>query len=352
MFRKSNVPTFALISAFLLSLISCSDDDTAVPFSGNYETGVFITNEGPFQSGSGTVSYYNSEADTLENEVFQKVNAGQELGNILQSMTIDGDQGFLHVNNANTVHVVNANDMASIGSFEAELPRYMVTDGNNGYLSQWAGSSGGSVSIVDLTNSSITATISTRGAGAEKLVVNGNRLYVANSGGFGTDSTVAVIDLDSREVIKTLAVGTNPTSMVKDKDNNIWVFGKGFSDWYDPSLNTEGLLVKITNDEVALSLPVENNYQNNMAISPEGDLLYLATQTAVYTHDVASTTFDDTPFINKGFYGLGVHPVTGNIYGADAGDFQSRGEVTIYSPAGEELRSIEVGIIPNGFVFK
>ncbi|NNK80996.1 MAG: hypothetical protein HKO93_05830, partial [Flavobacteriales bacterium] len=45
-------------------------------------------------------------------------------------------------------------------------------------------------------------------------------------------------------------------------------------------------------------------------------------------------------------------PANGDIYVSDAGDFVSPGGVERYSEAGSLIDDFEVGIAPNGFLFR
>ena len=70
---------FASYFIFLvfLSTTACNDDE----MEGNcptpcdlYETGIFITNEGQFQTGTGSVSYFNNSTSESQNKIYQKAN--------------------------------------------------------------------------------------------------------------------------------------------------------------------------------------------------------------------------------------------------------------------------------------
>ena len=65
--------------------------------------GIYILNEGNFQYGNATLSYYNPVDKTVENEVFYRSN-GMKLGDVAQSMNIFDDKGWIVVNNSRPAH--------------------------------------------------------------------------------------------------------------------------------------------------------------------------------------------------------------------------------------------------------
>ena len=70
------------------------------------ERGLFIVNEGMFQYGNATLSYYDPETKTVENEVFHRANAFK-LGDVAQSMTLHNGVGWIAVNNSHVVIAVD-----------------------------------------------------------------------------------------------------------------------------------------------------------------------------------------------------------------------------------------------------
>ena len=60
---------------------------------------VYIINEGNFQSSDGSISYYDVENDTMYNGVYTAAN-NVPLGDVVQSMHVKGDRGYICVNNS------------------------------------------------------------------------------------------------------------------------------------------------------------------------------------------------------------------------------------------------------------
>lgn len=347
----------------LLGIFACQDDDMTledemmvvndtIPVEPQYAEGIYVTNEGPFQSGTGTLSYFNRTERTVENDIYQTENNGAVLGNIVQSMTFDGDNAYIVVNNANKVVQVDAESMQYVQDIEGlALPRYVQVAGDKLYISQW-GATGvdGSVEVYNTSSNSMEASIPTK-SGAERMLLADNKLYVTNAGGFSRDSIVSVIDITTNEVVTELVVGDNPNSIQQDTNGSIWVLCKGYTDWDDASNNTSGKLVKIENDEVVLSIDVANS-ADDLVIDSAGEMLYFTTATAVNRHAITDTQLaSDAAFIDRSFYSLAVD-TDGTIIAGDAKDFVSNGEVVLYSSEGEELESFEVGIIPGHIAVK
>ena len=91
---------WAMLAAVILTTIACTKGDEK-PESA-YASGVFIICEGPFGSGTGTMSYYN-RVDSTRGDIYGAANSGAAIGNILQSYTVHNDVGYLLANNANKI---------------------------------------------------------------------------------------------------------------------------------------------------------------------------------------------------------------------------------------------------------
>lgn len=339
---------FTLAVLALLALASCRKDNPE-PTRYPYESGIFVTNEGPFQNGTGTITWYHPDSASAKQHIYQEANGGEPLGNIVQSLTFGDSLGYVVVNNANKVVVVRANTFERLGLIEGvALPRYLVVDGATGYLSQW-GPDGvsGSVAVIDLSTRTVDATIAT-GSGAEHLLLDGGQLFVANAGGFGLDSTVAVIDLNTRQVTSHIEVGPNPNSLVKDRNGNLWVLCGG--DW---ASGASGRLVQLANGTVVQQFEVPTG-SGHLVIDGAGSTLYFINGFGgpVWRHAIDAPALASDPFFEGAFYSLGFDASREWLLTADAGDFTNPGTVRIYDTTGKLVDEFEAGIIPGNFAVR
>ncbi len=344
---------FGLLIAVLF-LTGCEKNKNDKPDSG-WGSGVFIVNEGPFQTGSGSISAFDRETKTITDDLFEPVN-GRPLGNLVQSVTVQNGKAFIAVNNANRVEIVDLESFESIGVIDSvTLPRYFVgLDDHKGYLSCWDTT----VKIIDLDNLAVSGQIHT-GTGPEEMLIAGSRLFVLNSGGFGIDSTITVINTatDSRE--NSIVVGDNPAGIQADAAGNLWILcaGKGWNGF--PSIDdTKGKLVCIDPDALSIlktiSFPDANNHPDKLAINKSRDRLFYNYVNGIYEFETGASLLNTEPLVMSDhmFYGLGYDPVEGMIYATDPLDYVQRGYFMRFKGEnGMPADTFLVGIIPGGFWF-
>ena len=355
LFRSLFVAASLVTSTFAFT--SC-DNDSDAPAGAYAEDGVFVINEGNFTQSNGSVSYYNSNKQQAQQQIFQTENS-RLLGDVVQDMDIYDDRAFIVVNNSNKIEVVNANTFKSVGTVEGlQLPRYFVALNNGkGYVTETVRYDGtpGRVSVIDLNNYTVTKTIEV-GVQPEQLLIAGGKLFVANSG----SNTVTVINTATDAVEGTAPVADAPKDLAVDRNNNIWVLSAGkvvyTPDWtaIDYSQTTAGALSKIipaTQEVQTFTFSSNQSQPSNLVINGSGDKLYYNYNGKTYVQDVNASGLTNTVLIDRSFYGLGVDPDNGNIYGGDANGFTGDGTVHIYRPDGTKTGEFQAGIGPNGFVF-
>jgi YVTN family beta-propeller protein len=155
-----------------------------------FEAGILISNEGPFGSGFGTVSYIDANFTAVDNDIYQDVN-NDNLGNIVQSIGFSETNAYVVANVGNKITVVNRFSFEEITKIETGLmnPRFMITANNKGYVTNWGSGSDATddyIAVIDLDTNTITTTIPVS-EGPEELLFDGTNIYVAHQGGFGVN---------------------------------------------------------------------------------------------------------------------------------------------------------------------
>jgi YVTN family beta-propeller protein len=356
-FFRSLLAAVFLISS-TLTFSSCSDDNDG-PGGAYAEDGVFVINEGNFNQSNGSISYYNNSTQQVQHNIFSKENNNQLLGDVIQDMKIYGERAYIVANNSNQIEVVNAATFKSVGVVEGlQFPRYFVAlNDDKGYVTETvAYGAPGRVAVIDLNSFAVSKTIEV-GVQPEQLLLQGSKLYIANSGG----NTITVINTATDAVESTITVPDAPAELALDRDNNLWVLSLGqiiyTPDWsaIDYSQTTAGALSKITQGSHEVqSFPFSSNQSQpgNLAINGSRDRLYFNYEGNTYVQDIGASSLSSTVFLNRSFYGLGVDPDNGYIYGGDDNAFAGDGTVHIYQPDGAKVGEFKAGIGPNGFVFQ
>lgn len=318
----------------------------------DYTKGIYVVNRGKTNNTDeiGSITYIEREHDRTVQEVFRTTNDTRDLGNALQSMSVHNGFGYIVSTNADRVDVVRMDNFVYLGSiYGLEKPRYFTAiDETTAWVTQWgADGFNGSIAVVDLTTNSVVRTIPTR-PGPEQMIRKDDAMYVANSGGFLLDSVITKIDIPSETVLTTIEVGLQPQSFQFDINNALWVMCRGYETFNE---TRDGTLARLFNDEVTSSFTVTHG-AGNLAINNAKDRLFFTMNDAVYAHPINQTAISIVSFVNYPFVTIGVDPQTDNLLGADGGNFQSDGKVRIYSSAGEELKVFDVGIVPIEFWFE
>lgn len=362
----------ALLSACRTIEPASSSEETPVGAgdSGPIE-GFFLLNEGNMGSNKCTLDYYDYASGIYRKNIYAERNPGvvQELGDVGNDMAIYGDKLWAVVNCSNLVEVMDATTARHIGQISIPNCRYLAFKEGYAYVSSYAGPVEtdpnyrlGYVARIDTTTLQVKDTCVV-GYQPEEMVIAGNKLYVANSGGYRVpdyDNTVSVIDLDTFKEIKKIEVAPNLHRMELDAYGKIWVSSRG--DYYDIPPKT--YIIDSQIDDVIECM--ELLAATDMTLC--GDSLYVysnawsyITQTSdvnyaivdVKTHQVVTRRFitdgTDAQFQNP--YGIAVNPETHEIFVTDARDYITPGKVYCYSPEGRLKWSANTGDIPSRIVF-
>jgi hypothetical protein len=327
----------------------------------DYSRGIYIVNEGSFQSNNGSISYFDPIEGLLINGVFEAAN-GRAVGDVVQSFAVVGDTtGYIVVNGSAKLEIVELKTFKTIAApVPITYPRYFLpVSPEKGYLT--AGSMQGYVFLIDLNSHSKTDSIQV-GYGPENMVLWNGHVYVANSGGWSVDSTISVVNIINDALVDTIRVGKVPVDLTLDADNNLWVYCKGSAVYsWEPPYNliseTDAMLQKI---EIAwetilwqAKVGSAGDYTATpprIAVSPSGESIFYLRPDGVYKINAVSPVISETPIITGSFYGMDINPADGNLYVFES-SFTGNGTMKIFDEDGNQVAEGMVGIAPNGAVF-
>ncbi len=341
---------YSLIFLTLILFMSCSDPNSGKDTTRVELKGAFILNEGQFTQANGSLSFYSEEADSVQNNIFEKVN-GRGLGDIVNDMLIVDSIAFIVVNNSNTIEVMSLNTWKSkgtipAGDFTAPYNIALAAPGKIYVSNLYANT----VSVISIENMAIEKTIAV-GANPEGIAVAGDYAFVANSG-FGYANTVSVIDIASDALKATIKVGDNPQTAVVDGEGRVQVLCTGsYGDFFDPDDDTPGGLFVI--DPLSLTVTdsmIISGHPGRLVLDDNGKGYYK--NGAIVQYDQNSLQVTDSSFIDGGsFYNFAYDALNEQFFATDAKDFTQSGELVIFDKNGRELKRHGTGIIPGKIVF-
>jgi YVTN family beta-propeller protein len=355
-----NLIKHVLPMAIFTVFLSCEKSDTKSEPEG-YSQGVYIVNEGSFRSSNGSISYYDPSRNLIVNGIFEAAN-NRPLGDVVQSISVaDDTAGYIAVNGSGKVEIVRLTDFKTIAPpIPVFYPRYfMQVSESKGYLT--AGSMQGWIYIINLVQQDVTDSLQV-GYGPETMVKLNDQVYVANSGGWGLDSTISVVNSVTDQVTKQIRVGKVPLDLALDADNDLWVYCKGSAQYsWDPPYNliseTDALLQKVDRETGNIiwqqAVGKAGDYTATppkMAISSHGDRIFYLRPDGVYTLLTHDPVISAAPLIRGSYYGIEVNPEDDNIYLFES-SFTGNGSLKIFNQRGNEFSQGTVGIAPNGAAF-
>lgn len=351
---------------FVLTLFAaaCSDDDGTTFNPG--KDGFFIVNEGGFGNGNASLSYFDKATLSVTNDLFIN-NTGKPLGDQAQSMTIHNNRGYIVVQNSAKIEVISTDDYSLVATIEEGLPSpryFLAINDAKAYVSDWgADGVSGTIKVIDLETNAVTKSIET-GTGTNQLVLVGDYVYAANSAGWGYNNTVVVIDKDTDEVVDSIEVGDNPSTIVVDEGNDVWVTGSGKTvynaDWsVNVEESTPAFLAKIETDDnsvdTKINAPSIGIGPSALNIDSNGETLVFIYNGGISTAVVSTLSSADefTEIISSvaNLYGIGLDQSTNQIILAIAPDFSNPGSIKRHELNGSFIDEYTVGIGPNGIAY-
>jgi hypothetical protein len=362
MMKKKNLLFGLVMSALVaLSFTGCSNDDNNEPTNPTEKPvpGIFVLNSGKYKGNNGSVSFYNIDKNLAVADTFATIN-GRGLGDTPNDMIMYGAKMYVAVYGSNLIDVIDVTgkSLKQIKSTTADplLPRHFTAYNGKVYVSLFDGN----VARIDTTSLAIEATTAV-GRNPEGLVVANNKLYVANSGGLdyntavGYDKTVSVVDLSTFKETKKITVVTNPVSLVKDNQEDVYLVSMGD---YGAIPNT---LQRIDTKSDAVTTITDTNATELVST---GNTLYMiySQYDANWNQIISFISYDaaNEKVLSKNFITDGTTVTKPYKIGTDASgkyiyittsDYKNVGDVYVFNQSGKKVYQFTAGLNPISAAF-
>ena len=379
--RKTGFIRICAATAIMLAVFSCRKPDYILPgeeivinpwdsISGDIR-GFFLLNEGNMGSNKASLDYYGYEDGTYHRNIYGERNPNEvkDLGDVGNDLKIYGGKLWAVINCSNYVEVMDASTAEHLSKIAIPNCRYVAFNDGYAYVSAYAGP----VEIATDARIGFVAKIDTAslrivdscivGYQPEEMAVVGNKLYVANSGGYRApdyDSTVSVINLDTFEEMYKINVGINLDKIEPDNYGNLYVSSRG--DHY--TIQSKTFIIDTRTDRVTDTLDLLPN--SSMALA--GDSLFVISSEYNYITgrneisyeiwNTATKSIVTRNFIKDGMenqiripYGIAVNRRSGEFFVTDAKDYVSPGTLHCFTLDGRWKWAVTTGDIPAHIVF-
>jgi hypothetical protein len=352
----------------LVVISACRTDQKVVPLN---ETRVadpdpiganfYLLNEGNMGMNLSTLDYLDKKAGVYKSNIYGEVNPGvvKELGDAGNDLKIYGSKLYAVINQSNKVEVMEATTAKRIGIITIPNCRNIIFYKGKGYVTSFDGA--GYVAEIDTTTLTVLRK-TTVGRQPEEMAIIGDKMYVANSGGYSPsnyDRTVSVVDMNSFTQIRQIDVAINLHRIRPDAYGDLYVTSRG--DYYN--IPSKLYVIDSHTDAVKDSF---NTGVTNLCI--KGDSAYVfgvqysyITNTNTVTYGIINVKTEaiiNTAFITDGTdkqikvpYGLAIDPVTSDIYVTDAKNYILPGTLYCFDKTGKKKWSVSAGDIPAHIVF-
>ena len=376
---KTTKKNLILLIVVISSFTSCQGDDPIikeeiVELPSQTPTaveGFYLLNEGNMSSNKASLDYYDYKTGVYKRNIYSQANpeATLGLGDVGNDIAVYGNKIYAVINNSNKVEVMDAKTTKRLKVIDIKNGRYVTFGNGKVYVSSYDGEIGldnntpnGFVAEIDTTSLNIGRTVKV-GRQPEGLAVVGQKLYVANSGGYNPtnyERTVSVIDLKTFTKTKDIDVAINLNRLKVDSDGDIYVSSRG--DYYSIAsklfvIDTKTDLVKKTFDIACANLWIAGDQAYVI-----GSEFNYTTFENVITYSLINTkteTLLPQSFLPKSVsdlittpYGIAVDPISFNIYITDAGDYVSPGKLYCLDKDGNTKFTVTTGDIPAHIAFK
>lgn len=338
-----------IIIASIYLLCSCKPDENVTPSASAFDSGkMLVLNEGNFMWGNASMSLYALNNDSvIGGDIYHSLNQ-EVLGDVLQSACMIKDRIYLVVNNSAKIIVLNKKTLkkeqekSGLGS-----PRYIV-DGMNNYL-YLSDLYANEIKVLNVSDLSVHSSIPCVGW-TDKMFFFNSKIYVCNK----KSKQLYVISTISNTIVDSVNIGYGANSIAMDNLGRLWVSSEGKSD-----ISILPNISRFTVGSSSLSLDTKWEFTasapSSVCTNAARDKIYYIVGEQVFQMNSNSTALPSTATVSKSgaiWYGIGVEPISGDLFLSDALDYVQQSTIYRYSCDGSQLKAVKkAGIISNGFLF-
>ena len=335
------------------------EEQTKVPNQITAINGMYVLNEGNYGSNKASLDYYDYASGIYRKNIYEQANPSVTLGlgDVGNDIKIYGSRLYIVVNGSNKVEVLDVKTAKKLGQIDIPNCRYITFNKNKAYVTAYQGY----VAVIDTAFFVVNTKINV-GQQPEEMAIVGEKLYVANSGGYNYpnyERTVSVIDLNTNTELKKIDVDINLHRLKADQYGDIYVTSRGDygivpSNLYVIDTKTDAVKKKF--NVAASEICIDKDFA--YIYSVEWSNVTSSNTISFSKINVKDETIVPGTFITDGTeknialpYGIAVDPLSSDIYVTDAKDYVTPGTLYCFDKNGKKKFSVTTGDIPAHLVF-
>jgi hypothetical protein len=312
------------------------------------ETAVYVSNQGNFGDGNGSVTRYDPTDETTRTAALDGLNS------IVQSLALRDTSLLVMANTGPRIDAFSTEGLSPIAQFTAvNSPRYAAFTGpSTAYVtdqSPFGSSLAPAVRILDLDASSVVGSIRVSGT-PEGITVADNRAYAA-LGAFGDTTLVAAIDLSDNVLDREIDIDCAAREVVADGDGDVFALCGNAA---------EAVVLDAASGSVETRLALPDTAETTFGVghaayyAAEAEELYVPTDSGILRVDTGANAVD--AMIDVGLSGppgaVGYDAERQTLYVARVAGFTASGTVTLHARDGAQTGSFTAGIAPTDIVIQ
>ncbi len=344
----------------LLAIFSCTKDNPEWEYQPDKK--VIVINQGNFTEHSASISIYDEQTGQIQNRVYESVNGVSIGATIISGLISPQMQLMLVCNYPDKIEIADARTMVALFTPITEglaNPRNAVIDKDRLYVTNWdydyiVNDIGfwefhkSYVAVYDLNTRTLIKKVAV-GTDAEGILFYDSKLYIALKEGVKVLNTTNDL-LNTITVIKPANVSGGAKYLALDKQNKIWA---SFPDRglvkIDPAYNAALGVVDVPVDYMDGYISPDGTGERILTYNTTFNSSYMPEEAGIYAVDTGSGSVSKI-FSGIYFYGVGASPFTGNIYTAEV-NFTSNSLMKIVKPNGTLSGTAVSGVGTSRYLF-